>query len=475
MTRMEDRLKIMKSLKSKIIYCLHKMNTSQIITLGFAGVIFLGGIILWMPFCTVPGERTSFTDAMFTATTCICVTGLVTVVTAAHWTIIGKIVILLLIQIGGIGVITLTSLVFISFHRRISLRNRRMIQESYNLDHMSGMVKLVRKVILCVVGAEALGAVFYSFCFVPEFGLWKGLAQSVFTSISAFCNAGVDILGETSLAAYVDHPLVNITTMVLIIMAGLGFVVWWDIAENLKKVFSKKLSPGRLFKSLRLHSKLVLVTTAALVLGGTLLIFLFEYNNPKTMADMPVGTKVMASAFQSVTTRTAGFFTIDQSLFSNATLILCLFLMFIGGSPMGTAGGVKTTSLALMVLTITANLRGKRDVESHNRKIKENYLRSTVVVTGIGFMVLLLMTLLLATAMPKVPVEDVMYETTSAIATVGLSRGLTPSLNLAGKWIIILTMYLGRIGPITLGTAVVLKSQKRPENTHLAEEDIMIG
>ncbi len=465
----------MKSLKSKIIYCLHKMNTSQIITLGFAGVIFLGGIILWMPFCTVPGERTSFTDAMFTATTCICVTGLVTVVTAAHWTIIGKIVILLLIQIGGIGVITLTSLVFISFHRRISLRNRRMIQESYNLDHMSGMVKLVRKVILCVVGAEALGAVFYSFCFVPEFGLWKGLAQSVFTSISAFCNAGVDILGETSLAAYVDHPLVNITTMVLIIMAGLGFVVWWDIAENLKKVFSKKLSPGRLFKSLRLHSKLVLVTTAALVLGGTLLIFLFEYNNPKTMADMPVGTKVMASAFQSVTTRTAGFFTIDQSLFSNATLILCLFLMFIGGSPMGTAGGVKTTSLALMVLTITANLRGKRDVESHNRKIKENYLRSTVVVTGIGFMVLLLMTLLLAAAMPKVPVEDVMYETTSAIATVGLSRGLTPSLNLAGKWIIILTMYLGRIGPITLGTAVVLKSQKRPENTHLAEEDIMIG
>lgn len=465
----------MKSLKSKIIYCLHKMNTSQIITLGFAGVIFLGGIILWMPFCTVPGEKTSFTDAMFTATTCICVTGLVTVVTAAHWTIIGKIVILLLIQIGGIGVITLTSLVFISFHRRISLRNRRMIQESYNLDHMSGMVKLVRKVILCVVGAEALGAVFYSFCFVPEFGLWKGLAQSVFTSISAFCNAGVDILGETSLAAYVDHPLVNITTMVLIIMAGLGFVVWWDIAENVKKVFSKKLSPGRLFKSLRLHSKLVLVTTAALVLGGTLLIFLFEYNNPKTMADMPVGTKVMASAFQSVTTRTAGFFTIDQSLFSNATLILCLFLMFIGGSPMGTAGGVKTTSLALMVLTITANLRGKRDVESHNRKIKENYLRSTVVVTGIGFMVLLLMTLLLAAAMPQVPVEDVMYETTSAIATVGLSRGLTPSLNLAGKWIIILTMYLGRIGPITLGTAVVLKSQKRPENTHLAEEDIMIG
>lgn len=465
----------MKSLKSKIIYCLHKMNTSQIITLGFAGVIFLGGIILWMPFCTVPGERTSFTDAMFTATTCICVTGLVTVVTAAHWTIIGKIVILLLIQIGGIGVITLTSLVFISFHRRISLRNRRMIQESYNLDHMSGMVKLVRKVILCVVGAEALGAVFYSFCFVPEFGLWKGLAQSVFTSISAFCNAGVDILGETSLAAYVDHPLVNITTMVLIIMAGLGFVVWWDIAENVKKVFSKKLSPGRLFKSLRLHSKLVLVTTAALVLGGTLLIFLFEYNNPKTMADMPVGTKVMASAFQSVTTRTAGFFTIDQSLFSNATLILCLFLMFIGGSPMGTAGGVKTTSLALMVLTITANLRGKRDVESHNRKIKENYLRSTVVVTGIGFMVLLLMTLLLTAAMPQVPVEDVMYETTSAIATVGLSRGLTPSLNLAGKWIIILTMYLGRIGPITLGTAVVLKSQKRSENTHLAEEDIMIG
>lgn len=454
---------------------LQKLNTAQIITLGFAGVIFIGGIILWLPFCTAPGEYTSFTDAMFTATTCVCVTGLVTVVTAAHWTIIGKVVILILIQIGGIGLISLASIIFIGLHRKISLRERRMIQESYNLDKMAGLVKLVRRVIISVFGAEAIGAVCYAFCFVPEFGLAEGLAQSVFTAVSAFCNAGIDILGENSLASYVDNPLVNLTTMGLIIAAGLGFVVWWDVADKIKRVLKRQMPLRRAFKSLRLHSKIVLAMTAILVLGGTVFIFLFEFRNPNTIKDMPLGTKVLASAFQSVTTRTAGFFTVDQAAFSNASVILCLVLMFIGGSPMGTAGGVKTTTMAVMFLSVLSNLRGRRDVESHHRRIRDSYIRSAVVVTGMGFMTLLVMTLLLAAAMPGAGLVDILYEMTSAIATVGLSRGLTPTLSVIGKWIVILTMYLGRIGPLTLGTAVVIRAHKRTENTHLAEEDVMIG
>lgn len=453
----------------------HKLNTAQIITLSFAGVIFIGGLILWLPLCTVPGLHTSFTDAMFTATTCVCVTGLVTVTTAAHWTILGKAVILLLIQIGGIGLIALGSIIFISLHRKISMRNRRMIQESYNLDQMSGLVRVVKKVMQCVFAAEGIGAVCYAFCFIPEFGWKMGLVQSVFTSVSAFCNAGIDILGENSLAPYVADPLVNITTMGLIIASGLGFTVWWDLGSKVKKIWKREMPFHRMYKTLRFHSKIVITTTIILVAGGTLLIFLFEYGNPATMKHMSVGEKLLASAFQSVTTRTAGFLTIDQKALSHASVMVCLFLMLVGGSPMGTAGGIKTTTLAVLVLSVAANLRGKQDVEARNRKIRTSYIRSAVVVAGMAVSVLFVSILLLSAAMPGEDFTDIVYELTSAIGTVGLSRGLTPNLNLPGKWIVLFTMYLGRIGPLTLGTAVVARAHRRPEKVSLAEEDIMIG
>lgn len=454
---------------------LHKLNTAQIITLSFAGVIFVGGLILWLPFCAAPGQTTSFTDAMFTATTSVCVTGLVTVTTATHWSILGKIVILLLIQTGGIGLIALANVIFIGLHRKISMRNRRMIQESYNLDQMSGLVHLVKRVVLCVFTAEGIGAVCYAFCFVPQFGWGKGLAQSVFTAVSAFCNAGIDILGENSLAPYVENPLVNLTTMGLVIAAGLGFTVWWDVADKIRKVFQKKMPVHRMYKTLRLHSKIVIVTTAVLILGGTVLILLFEYENPDTIGNLSFGKKLMASSFQSVTTRTAGFLTIDQSAFTNASVMLCLFLMLVGGSPMGTAGGIKTTTVAVLALSIAANLRGKKDVEVCSRKIRSSYIRSAVVVAGMAIGVLFTSVLLLAAVMPEADFTDILYELTSAVGTVGLSRGLTSELNLPGKWIVMTVMYLGRIGPLTLGTAVVARAQRRPEKVQLAEENIMIG
>ena len=430
-------------------YKLHKLNTAQIITLSFAGVIFVGGLILWLPFCTAAGQTTSFSDAMFTATTCVCVTGLVTVTTATHWSLIGKLVILLLIQIGGIGLIALASIIFISLNKKISLKNRRMIQESYNLEQMSGLVTVVRKVVLCVFAAEGIGAVGYAFCFVPELGLVKGLGQAAFTAVSAFCNAGIDLLGENSLADYVTNPLVNVTTMGLIIASGLGFNVWWDLGKRIKLVFQKKLSLGRLFRTLRLQSKLVLTTTGILLLGGTICILLFEYKNPDTLGSLSFGQKLMAAA--------------------------CLFLMLVGGSPMGTAGGVKTTTLAVLVMSIIANLRGKKDVEVYGRKIRSSYIRSAQVVVGMAVSVLLISVLGIFAIMPDAPFVDVLYELTSAIGTVGLSRGLTAVLNTPAKWIVIFTKYLGRIGPLRLGAAVVSRAQKRTKDVHLAEENIMIG
>ena len=415
--------------KMQLYNRLHKLNTAQIITLGFAGVIILGGLLLWLPFCTAPGYHTSFTDAMFTATTSICVTGLVTVVTATHWTLAGKIIILVLIQIGGVGLISLGSIIFISLRKKISLRNRRVIQESYNMDRMGGMVRLVKKVLICVFGAEGIGAVCYAVRFIPQFGLAKGLGYSVFTAVSAFCNAGIDLLGEDSLAQYVADPIVNFTSVGLIIMSGLGFVVWWDIWDKIKRVIRGKLPVGRVFKNLRLHSKIVLMMTLILVVGGTVLIFLFDHGNPESIGTYSPGTKWMASLFQSVTTRTAGFFTVSQERFSNATYMLCLILMLIGGSPMGTAGGIKTTTVAVLLLSLKSNLQGKRDVEVHHRRIRDSYIRSAIVVTGMVLTVLILMSMLLCAAMPEAPIEDVVYEITSAVATVGLSRGLTSCLN----------------------------------------------
>ena len=239
-------------------------------------------------------------------------------------------------------------------------------------------------------------------------------------------------------------------------MSGLGFVVWWDIWDKIKRVIRGKLPVGRIFKNLRLHSKIVLMMTLILVVGGTVLIFLFDHGNPESIGTYSPGTKWMASLFQSVTTRTAGFFTVSQERFSNATYMLCLILMLIGGSPMGTAGGIKTTTVAVLLLSLKSNLQGKRDLEVHHRRIRDSYIRSAIVVTGMVLTVLILMSMLLCAAMPEAPIEDVVYEITSAVATVGLSRGLTSCLNTAGKWIVILTMYLGRIGPLTLGTAVTV-------------------
>lgn len=450
-----------------------RLNGSRILVLGFAAAILIGAFLLYLPMSTAEGETTSFMDALFTATTSICVTGLVTVPTFSHWSLFGQVVILCLIQLGGLGVVTCSMIAFMIIGKKLTIKSRRLIQESYNMDNLSGMAKLVRRVVFGTLSVEVIGAVVYMFQFVPEFGV-KGIWISIFNSVSAFCNAGIDIIGPESLRPYVTNPLVNITTMCLIVVSGIGFVVWWDVKKVLSDVIHKRVHCRQYWNKLQLHSKIALFTTAFLIFGGAALILIFDFNNPETIGNMSPGNKIMASLFQSITTRTAGFETIAQNLFTDSSGIISMLLMFVGGSPMGTAGGVKTTTVAVLVLTAIAYFRGKRNTDVFHRKICDDNRRTAIVVvmtmvTGLFTMIILL------SAVTDFSYMDVSYEITSAIATVGLTRGITANLPVVGKLIVIFTMYIGRIGPITLATAVARRSKEANTSIERPEKRIIIG
>lgn len=429
------------------------LSTTQIIMLSFLIVILVGSLLLSLPVSAANGEAVPYLDALFTATTATCVTGLVTVPTVTTWSVFGQIVILILIQVGGLGVITIMSAVMILLHRRMGIGDRLLLQDAFNLNSLSGIVRFVKRVLLGTFLVEGVGALLYMTVFVPEFGA-RGIWISVFTSISAFCNAGIDIIAENSLCDYATNPVINIVTSLLIILSGIGYIVWWDVMG---------LSGGkrRGFRNLSLHSKIAIATTLILIFGGGILIFLFEYNNPLTIGDLPVFDKIQISLFQSVTTRTAGFATVPQQNLTNATSILCLLLMFIGGSPVGTAGGIKTVTFAVLVVSALATIQNKQEVSLFNRNISKQTVNKAVAVAMMSFAIMFTSTILLS-AVTDADVLDVFFETVSATATVGLTRDLTPYLNSAGKAIIIGTMYLGRVGPISL--ALALNSRKKNQN-----------
>lgn len=451
-----------------------KWATTKVIALGFICAIVVGTLLLLLPAATAEGKSTSVIDALFTATTSICVTGLVTVVNATHWSVFGKIIIAFLTQLGGLGVITVTILLLVLIGKRITLKERILIQESYNLDTMAGLVKLIIKIVKGTLIIEAIGAFFYAIYFVPKFGPLKGIGISIFNSISAFCNAGMDIIGETSLESYVANPLINFTTMFLIIVGGIGFTVWWDVIRVIREAKDHKLEKHHLFRRLSLHSKLAITVSLILIVSGFLCIFIFEYNNPKTIGNLNFGDKAMASLFQSVTTRTAGFATIPQGELTNASSLVSIILMFIGGSPVGTAGGIKTTTMAMIALTVVATIKGKKDTEAFGRRISSYNFRTGLSVVVISAAVLFVSTLLLM-SVENFSFLEVLYETTSAIATVGLTRGITPELSTVGKLIIIFTMYLGRIGPITMALAFVMRPNNPINARELPEKKIIVG
>lgn len=426
------------------------LSTSQAILLSFLLAILIGSILLALPISSANGEAVSYIDALFTATTATCVTGLVTLPTVTTWSVFGQIVILILIQIGGLGIITTMFGFMIILHRKMGIADRLLIQDAFNLNTLSGLVRFVKKVILGTFVVEGIGALLYMLVFVPEYGA-KGIWISIFNSVSAFCNAGIDIISENSLCEYATNPIINIVTCALIIFSGIGYIVWWDIIQMFKNKRRQKLN---------LHSKIALSTTAILIVSGALAIFIFEYNNPLTIGNYSLFDKIQVSVFQSVTTRTAGFATVPQQNLANTSSLISLLLMFIGGSPVGTAGGIKTVTLAILIASAFATIRNQNEVILFNRNISKQAISKAVAVFFMSFTIMLISTVLLS-VVTDADVLDILYETVSATATVGLTRNLTPILNTWGKLIIIATMYLGRVGPISLAIAFNLKKENK--------------
>ena len=439
-----------------------RLTTTQIIMLSFLGMILLGSLLLALPVSSADGVAVPYLDALFTATTATCVTGLVTLPTFSTWSIFGQVVILVLIQVGGLGVITVISAFMLLLHKRVGIGERLLLQDAFNLNTLSGIVRFVKRVLFGTFLVELLGAVFYMTVFVPQFGL-RGVWISAFTAVSAFCNAGIDIIGPNSLCDYATNPVVNLVTSALIILSGIGYIVWWDVLRVGRKGF----------RGLTLHSKIAISTTLVLIFGGGLLIFLLEYGNPLTIGELSLFDKLQVSFFQSITTRTAGFATVPQENLTNASSLLCLLLMFIGGSPVGTAGGIKTVTVAVLAVSALATIRNQNDVTLFNRTISRQAVNKAVAVAAMSFAILFGSTMLLC-AVTDASALDIVYETVSATATVGLTRNLTPYLSSAGKAVIIATMYLGRVGPISL--ALALNSSKKHRNLiKNPTEDISVG
>ncbi|WP_242868905.1 TrkH family potassium uptake protein [Desulfotomaculum copahuensis] len=453
---MESNLSIQNHTGKKIKISL---TPAQILVLGFAGVILAGALLLMLPVSTMPGRQTGFLTALFTATSAVCVTGLVVVDTGTHWTAFGQVVILVLIQVGGLGFMSMATLFFVFMGRRIGLRERLVIQESLNQVNVAGVVRLVRAVLIFTVITEGFFALVLAARWSFDYGWQRGLWLGVFHAVSAFNNAGIDIIGGfRSLTGYVNDPVITLSVAFLIILGGLGFAVVLEL-YNFRRT-----------RRLSVHARLVLRVTASLLLGGTVLFALLEWRN--VLGSLPLYGKLLASFFQAVVPRTAGFNSVDIAALGDATLFLMIILMFIGASPGSTGGGIKTTTFGVLGITVWSMAGGREDVELFRRRIPpwQVYKALTVFLLSV-FLVVLVSLLLCITERSRF--LEALFETTSAFGTVGLSMGLTPHLSPAGRVLIILTMFAGRLGPLTL--AYALAQRRRKSAVRYPEEKIMVG
>ncbi len=443
-----------------------KITPTQLIVAGFAILIFFGAFLLNLPMASKNGLPVGLINAIFTATSAVCVTGLVVVDTGTHWTAFGQVIIVSLIQIGGLGIMTISTLLALLVGRRITLRERLLIQESLNQFDLEGLVRLTKNIIIATFAIELIGAVLFSLVFVPEYGLEKGLAFGVFHAITSFCNAGFDLIGEfRSFTPYVNNFIINISTMALIVIGGLGFSVWTDIYQ---------ISRDRSLKNVTLHSKVVLATTIFLILFGAIFIFVLELNNPDTIKNLPVSGKVLASFFHSVSPRTAGFNTLDTTALTNPTKFMTIILMFIGGSPGSTAGGIKTATAAILFLTVIAVVKGKEGPEVFERRIPNYLVYRAMAVAAIGLSMVVFVTMLLSIT-ENADFMTLLFETTSAFGTVGLTLNYSPNLSWIGKLIISITMFAGRVGPLTLVLALAQRASRNKGNLKYPEDRIMVG
>lgn len=416
-----------------------------------------------LPWASRDGQSVSFLDALFTATSASCVTGLIVADTWTQWTLFGQMVIITMIQIGGLGFITVGVFVSIVLRRKIGLKERGLMQESMSALQIGGIVKLAKKIILGTFLFEMIGAVLLAIRFVPQFGFWRGVFYGFFHSISAFCNAGFDLMGSSeaysSFVAYYDDWLVNLVIMSLIVIGGIGFIVWDDVSK--KRLHVRKYL---------LQTKLVLLSTAILLFGGALLFYLFERNT--VMADMSVSGKILTSLFGSVTARTAGFNTVDVAAMSDGGKLLTVILMFIGGSPGSTAGGIKTTTVVVLLLYVVSNIKRTYGVNVFGRRLEDDAIKRASSIFTINLFLALGASLLIMGIQP-LALSDVLFETFSAIGTVGMTTGITRDLLPVSRVVIILLMYCGRIG--SLSFALAFTQQKKVAHVKQPVERITVG
>lgn len=420
--------------------------------MGFFIIILIGTLLLMLPF-SARGEAAKLLDALFTATSATCVTGLVAADTFQNWTIFGQLVILLLIQTGGLGFMTIGVFFSIYIRRKISLKERELLQESINTLQLAGVVRLTKLIVKGTLLLEGAGAVLLSFRFIPQMGWIKGCYFSIFHAVSAFCNGGFDLMGGeeayVSLTAYVEDPLVNLVIMALIIIGGIGFIVWQDVLAN-----------GFCVKKYMLHTKIVLLTTGILVFGSALLFWLFE--RQALFAQLSPGGQALAALFSSVTARTAGFNTVDTGALSSGSKLLTMILMFIGGSPGSTAGGIKTTTVVVLIMYTWNSLRNKNGCSIFERRIPDEVIKKSSMVLVINLLMALAAGVIICGIQPELPMDNIIFEICSAIGTVGMTCGITRDLNGISKCIIIFLMYCGRIGSMTFALSFMQKKKTDP-------------
>ena len=443
----------------EIIRRKRRLSSFQIIILGFAAVILLGALLLMLPISTTGGNVTPFNETLFTATSAVCVTGLVVQDTGSYWSTFGQAVILALIQIGGLGVVTVAASFALLSGRKISLMQRSTMQDAISAPKVGGIVRLTRFILRGTFLIELLGALAMLPVFCRDYG-WRGIWMAVFHSVSAFCNAGFDILGTgnnlyPSLTSYAGSPIINITIMLLIVTGGIGFLTWDDICEN-------KLR----FHHYRMQSKVILVTTAFLLVLPAIFFFFVDFSS------LPIGKRVLASFFQSVTPRTAGFNTVILSDMTGASQAVMIFLMLIGGSPGSTAGGMKTTTLAVLVANAAATFRQHESVQFFGRRIECGVVKTAATVVTM-YLALFFGGAIFISVYENLPLSSCLYETASAVGTVGLTLGITPQLHIPSQMVLIMLMYLGRVGGLTLIYAAL--SGKRAETAKLPLDQIAVG
>lgn len=447
-----------------------KLNLSiyKVLVLGYLALIFLGSVLLILPFATSKGEHTSYLNALFVSVSATCVTGLVPYDTATHWSLFGQLVILIMIQIGGLGFMTIVSILYDILGKNLNLYQRKMLMQTSGANKLTGVRSLVRRIVVGTLIAESLGAALLSIRFIPQFGAAKGIYFAIWHSVSAFCNAGFDLMGGTfgkfsSLTNYATDPLVLLTLSLLIMSGGIGFCVWNDVIENKFR-----------FKKLKLHTQVVIIVNTLLLIVSTLLLFGFERHS-EAVTEYNTGEQFLIAFFNAVTPRTAGFNIIDVSKMSESGRFLTVILMFIGGSSASTAGGIKISTVTVIIMGMFTVFRGKKDIVIGKKRLDESLLNQALAISASCFLLVAISTLIICAVETNhaVTFESALFETVSALGTVGLSMSLTPTLSAASKCIIMILMYAGRVGILTL--ALALGEHKKSVGAKRPLDNMLIG